>query len=254
MPAYNEEGIADFVREIATHLGPEVEHLGFVVVDDCSPVHSAVEALRGIDIPRTTVLENDVNIGHGPTVLRGYRQALAQEPDVVIGVDGDGQFCGADFVPLLRELAHQDVVVACRRGRTDPWYRRLLTAALTLVLRPWTSGVRDTNSPLRAYRRTALAQLLDAVDVHSTVPHLQMSLAFNSLPMRVGTIEVRPRERLGASASGTTWGSPRRFVPPRSLVNFCARAVRELAEGRSTRLARSSSVVVDETSSTNSAA
>ncbi len=228
MPAYNEDGIAEFVAEVWDHLVDHVHDLAFVVVDDCSPEVSARERLSATQGHRVTVHDNPRNLGHGPTVMRAYAEALLLEPDVVIGVDGDGQFHGADFVRLLAHLHASDVVVACREQRSDPWYRRLLTSTLSTFLGPWTSGVADTNSPLRAYRAPALAALLDQVGPDSAVPHLRMSLAFRRLPLRVATVTVRARPRLGESETGTSWGEARRVVPPRSLVRFCVRAAREL--------------------------
>ena len=131
MPAYNEAvGIPGFVRELHASLAPLAERLDIVVVDDRS-TDATAEVLTELasELPGLHVITAEQNRGHGPTALAAYRAGLELEPDLLVHVDGDGQFHGADLARLVNAAldTDADVVHGVRTGRTDPWFRRVLT-------------------------------------------------------------------------------------------------------------------------------
>ena len=229
MPAYNEEeGIRGFIDEIREHVAPLVERVTFAVADDRS-TDATVAALNRID--DVHVHPQPVNRGHGPTALAAYRAGLALEPDLLVHVDGDGQFIGPDFTRLVlaAESTGADVVHGVRRSRTDPWYRRVLTGAVgVLIASAAGRRVPDVNTPLRAYRPDALQRLIDAVPVEALVPHVHFSLAEARGGFVVRYLAVTSIPRRGESTSGTMWGGGvRALVPPPRLRAFVAGALRE---------------------------
>lgn len=230
MPAYNEaEGIRGFIDEIRGHVSPLAGRVSFVVADDRS-TDETVAVLRGIDDVR--VEPQPVNRGHGPTALAAYRAGLALEPDLLVHVDGDGQFIGRDFARILAAAddTGADVVHGVRHSRTDPWYRRALTAAVGMLIAA-TAGHRvpDVNTPLRAYRPEALRMLIDAVPAEAQVPHVHFSLAEARSGLTVRYLRVRSIPRRGASTSGTMWGGGvKGMLPPKRLRTFAGVALREL--------------------------
>ena len=178
MPAFNEvEGIRGFIDEIRDAVSPLADRVTFHVADDRS-----TDATASVfdDVADVTVEVQPVNRGHGPTALAAYRAGLAANPTVLVHVDGDGQFYGSDFPRLLAALdeADADVVHGVRDGRTDPWYRKVLTSAVGLLI-ALAAGRRipDVNTPLRAYRPEALRTLIDAIPADASVPHVHFSLA-----------------------------------------------------------------------------
>jgi len=231
LPAHDEECLAEFLAEIDSHLTGTVRSLRFVVVDDASP-----EPVDRTSLPAgTRLLVNRTNLGHGPTVLRAYREALSLAPDVVVHVDGDGQFRGHDFPRLLQALVEADVVLGTRVGRDDPWFRRVLSRLLRQLLPAADRVGADVNTPLRAYRATALPLLLDRVPADSLVPHVHWSLLHGRLGLRLAAVPVESLPRRGASSVGTTWRSGRApsVLPPRRLLSFCRRALLEVVRVRS---------------------
>ncbi|MDO5635403.1 MAG: glycosyltransferase family 2 protein [Micrococcus sp.] len=230
MPAYNEaEGIRGFIDEIREHLSPLTERLVFVVADDRS-TDETVAALAGV--PDVRVESQRTNCGHGPTAIAAYRAGLGEHADLIVHVDGDGQFLGADIARLVSafERTGADVVHGVRRSRTDPWYRRTLTGAVAAMIavtarRP----VPDVNTPLRAYRPDTIRQLLDALPGDAAVPHVHLSLAEARGGFAVRYLEVRSIPRRGESASGTMWGGGvTAWIPPQRLRRFALRALAEV--------------------------
>jgi dolichol-phosphate mannosyltransferase len=231
MPAYNEEALDEFLAEIEAAVRPVVADLRFVVVDDAS-TSELPSAVLPLGSP-VLMLRNETNLGHGPSALRAYVAGLATSPDVVIHVDGDGQFLGADFVELLTAAVARDGVVGARTGRVEPWFRRYLTLGARILVGGGLRGA-DVNSPLRIYQAPALRQLLARVSSDSVVPHLHFAVLHSQLNLDVCEIGVTHRPRRGTTALGTTWQSPGVSLPlpSRRLLRLAGRALHELRQRR----------------------
>ena len=229
IPAFNEaEGIAGFVQEIDRALGPHVEVLRLIVVDDASTddTRRVLEAL-GSDLQASLeLLTNPGNLGHGPSLMRAYRHALATDPDYVLQVDGDGQFLGSDLrrvLVLLMDEAH--AVSGVRRFRQDPWFRMAMTRLVRQYV-GWAFSVRprDPNCPLRGYEAALLAQLLESLPADCLIPNLYLTILAARRGVPLLEVDVSHRVRRGASAHGTTWGKGSRSPIPWPLVRFSLRA------------------------------
>lgn len=230
MPAYNEaEGIRGFIDEIRDHVAPLADRVSFVIADDRSTDGTARVFDDATDVDLQT---QPVNRGHGPTALAAYRAGLALDPDLLVHVDGDGQFLGVDFVRLISaaERTGADVVHGVRDGRSDPWYRKTLTAAVgVLITMAAGRRVPDVNTPLRAYRPSAIRALVDATPVDASVPHVHFSLAEARGGFIVRYVRVASIPRRGESASGTMWGRAAGLrLPPKRLRQFAIAALREV--------------------------
>ena len=241
MPAYNEgECIAGFLQEIDEAVLPYTSGLHFIVVDDASTdgLEAWLPAAGGHLAGTVEVQTNSVNLGHGPSALRAYRAGLATGADVVIHVDGDGQFSGADFPTIIEMLWVQgiQVVRTVRTGRREVWYRSVITSLLRLAFRLVNCETRDVNSPLRGFRREVLGPLLEQVPADSSIPNIHLTLAERALGVNSHEVEVAHRSRRGSVTSGSTWGRPSRLaLPPVKLLSFCIQALQELRVARGGR-------------------
>jgi glycosyltransferase involved in cell wall biosynthesis len=233
IPVYNEaDSIGEFLTEISNALGGHVAGLSFVVVDDASTddseavVRKTAETLHA----EAVVVRNPVNVGHGPTVLEAYRRALDTGAQLVLQVDGDGQFLGSDLrrlAVLLEDGA--DAVCGVRRFRYDPWFRMVMTRAVRLyVALGFGVPTRDANCPLRGYRAELLDDLLRWIPDHALVPNLHLTILAARRGVTMVEVDVNHRVRRGSTAVGTTWaGSNSSFAIPRKLVTFSIHAFRE---------------------------
>lgn len=234
MPAYNEaEGLPGFLDELHRNLSPLARRLSLVVVDDRS-TDDTLEVVRALaaELPGLTVIEAEANRGHGPTALAAYRAGLALEPDLVVHVDGDGQFHGIDLARAVRAAltTDADVIHGVRRGREDPWFRQVLSGLVGVVV-GFAAGRRipDVNTPLRVYRPARLAELLALVPDDALVPHVHFSLAEARRDFRVRYLEVASLPRRGSNPTGTMWGVERQpMLPPKRLRRFARDAAVEV--------------------------
>jgi dolichol-phosphate mannosyltransferase len=229
IPAFNEaEALPSFLSEIRRSFDSLKLPVSLIVVDDASTDDTSGAAASLADVTRVPR-----NRGHGPTALAAYAEGLRSGAAVIVHVDGDGQFYGDDVarVALALDRAEADVVHGVRRGRTDPWFRRSLSALVRFVaLALCGRSVPDVNTPLRAYHPDTLRRLVDGVPTDSLVPHVHFSIAEARDGLRVRYVSVASIPRRGAVKQGTMWGSARTriLLPPPRLVSFACRALAEL--------------------------
>jgi len=138
------------------------------VVDDCCPNGSGKLVEDHCDDKRVVVLYNEENLGVGGAVKRGYLQGLADDMEVFVKIDGDGQMDPAllpKFTgPILRGKA--DYTKGNRFYMLEslvqmPLLRKFGNAGLSLVNK-FTSGYWDIMDPTNGYtviHRTALSLL-----------------------------------------------------------------------------------------------
>lgn len=244
MPAYNE---ADGIQEFLTELHAGLVDLGvdptYVVIDDCSSdtTSAVVCDVRDRLNLKIEVLTNETNMGHGPSLLRAYRAAVGVGTELVLQVDGDGQFFPEDLGALFAGLADAELVVGRRIHRADPWFRKVLSRTLRGYLRVVFGAVStDANSPFRLFRTVALSDALKVIPHAALVPNVYLTAYFS----RSGTLRevpVRHRVRRGDPTEGSTWGPRRiRLTPPSRLVRLVLSAARESFDVRSGLKAQSS--------------
>lgn len=230
MPAYNEDsGIAEFINELNEHL--DKWQPSFFIVDDCSKDQTVVVANalaeQGITIK---VAPNELNSGHGPSTVKALQLGLINEPDLVVAIDGDGQFFGSDVAKVVQLLIDSkcDIAEGVRTLRGDPIYRRFVSLTTRLLVFSRSRRFpRDANTPLRVYRPTSLRRHLDTLNPDTMIPNLIISANSRRWKMNVQEIEVRSIPRRGLDQSSITWGKSRRQLPTRRFLKFCIGATKD---------------------------
>ena len=232
IPAYNEaDGIAGFLQEIDAALAPHTSSLRLIVIDDASTDRTSqvLDQMAPTLSAELEVIRNPVNQGHGPSVMLGYRRALDGGPDLVMQVDGDGQFHGADLRRLLvLMLDGARATSGVRRFRQDPWFRMAMTRLLRgYVHLGFDVAARDPNCPLRGYDAALLAELLAALPESCLIPNLYLTIVAARRGVALVEVDVSHRVRRGSSSGGTTWRQSAYSPIPWRLVRFSLAALGE---------------------------
>ncbi|MDH3754275.1 MAG: glycosyltransferase family 2 protein [Acidimicrobiia bacterium] len=241
IPAYNEaDGIAAFLAELDAVLVDEVAEHTFVVVDDASTDTTVVtlEATRPSLVGELEILAQEENHGHGPSVVVAYRRTIELGTDLVLQVDGDGQFDATDVSLLLDAIDQgRDVATGRRVARVDPLIRRMVTAALNTLMRVGFGVVRsDTNCPLRLYRSAVLDDLLSQLPPAPMVPHVLLTVLETDAHLDHVEVAVTHRDRRGSTSTGSTWqGRFGALSMPWRLARFCGGALMEVVRFRRAR-------------------
>jgi len=212
MPVYNEEGaIAEVVRSWAG----ELDRLGIEyelrVYDDGSRDRTpeVLERLSG-ELPRLLVTRH-TNRGHGPTILRGYREARGEW---VFQTDSDGEMEPDSFGKLWERRQDHDFLFGIRAGRVWTPPRWIMTRVSRLAVRAlFGRGVDDVNTPYRLMRRERLARLVADLPDDLFAPNVILS----GLAVREGLrIWQTPVPHQGRRHGGGSLVSLRKLVKPAS--------------------------------------
>ena len=226
MPAFNEaEGLPEFLHE----LNARIENpCCFCIVDDNSTdlTTEQLQVCQDSGLPVSWIV-NESNRGHGPSTISAWRLGLGQDCDVVVAVDGDGQFRGSDVNELIGAVISSgaDVGEGVRQCREDVWFRRATSLGTRFLVwsrcRQWP---KDANTPLRVYRSAVLDGLLQDIPEDSLTPNLLVSVLTRRRKLHLVEFPVASIDRRGSTKQGSTWGASRRFLPTRRYVTFCRRA------------------------------
>ncbi len=200
IPAHNEEksvaGVISEIRKVA----PQVDIL---VINDHSHDNTESEALRA----GAEVVTLPFNLGIGGAVQTGYKIAAAQDYDIAIQIDGDGQHNPLYIEKLIQPIISNqlDLCIGSRFLINDSSFkstqlRRIGIRFFCSLLR-WMTGLylTDPTSGFRACGRTLIEQYGEYYPVDFPEPEaIKIARRHHA---RVGEISVQMRERHGGQSS-----------------------------------------------------
>jgi dolichol-phosphate mannosyltransferase len=204
MPVYNEGAV---IADVVTAWTQELEHLGidyeFLAYDDGSRDETGriLERLAGQQ--RGLMATRKANSGHGPTILRGYREARGEW---VFQVDSDDEMGPEHFAGLWKQRDGYDLLIGRRQHRDSPLARRLITAMSRATV--WTlfgHAVTDVNAPYRLIRQSSLVAILSMIPDDTFAPNLIISGLAAQSGLRVREMWVPHRGRRAGTVSIVKW-------------------------------------------------
>jgi glycosyltransferase involved in cell wall biosynthesis len=229
LPVYNE---AALVRGVVEEWIAELGRLGIsyqLLIYDDGSTDDTPRVLDQLAAEHAVVsVRRHANRGHGPSILRGYREA---EGEWVFQADSDGEMEIGAFRMLWVERDTYDFLLGRRVDRTAPLTRRIITWGSRVIVRlAFGRGIEDVNSPFRLMRAARLGALLTEVPEDAFAPNVILSGLAVRRRLRVYETPV------GSRQSRTAPGSLRRFkalrLAARSLRETLAVAVRARQETR----------------------
>lgn len=155
IPVFNEERI---IRKIVQDCTKYVDRV--VVCDDGSSDKTFEEAQLGGAI----VLKHPQNMGKGAALKTLFKYARDLNPDVVVTIDGDGQFLPQEIEKILKPVLQgdADIVIGYRFDeKTEmPSYRKIGNKFLDKITNMASElPFRDTQSGFRAYSKKAIESI-----------------------------------------------------------------------------------------------
>jgi dolichol-phosphate mannosyltransferase len=212
MPVYNEEeGIDGCVRSWITELAGLGVDFRIDIYDDGSTDGTA-EALKAVaELPCVRVHAKG-NEGHGPTILRGYREAVT-ESVWVFQVDSDDEIPATAFPEVWAQIDGRDAVFGTRVGRDQTIDRLVISKVAALTARAlFSSQVRDVNVPYRLMRCSTLAPVVAAIPSTTFAPNVIISGALSRGSCRIAEVDVPFTPRRTGTASIMGFGALRPAV------------------------------------------
>lgn len=169
IPCYN---VQKKVLNVIASIPAEVSYI--YIIDDACPEKSGLFIEKYCNDKRVKVSYNSKNLGVGGSVKCGYKLALANECDIIVKLDGDGQMDGRLIPLLIKDLRDKraDYVKGNRFYdlsdlKSMPKTRLIGNSCLSLVNKI-TSGYWDIMDPTNGFtaiNQKALSLLpLDKID------------------------------------------------------------------------------------------
>jgi len=155
IPAYNEESvISKVVKEVQKYVDK------VVVCDDGSTDKTSENANSAGAI----VIKLESNKGKGAAMRSLFDYAKKENADIVVTIDGDGQFLPEEIPKLIKPVMNNqaDIVIGYRFDDKDemPTYRRVGNKLLDKVSNLATElPYRDTQSGFRSYSKKAIESI-----------------------------------------------------------------------------------------------
>ena len=176
LPALDEAATIAQVLDSLPDALPGITSIQKVVVDDGSTDGTAAIALRH----GATLVRHDRNRGTGRTFVSGVTAALSSGADIIVSMDADGQFRGADVQTLIQPLLQRRAdIVLCTRfgdqrliGAMPPAKRFGNWLLVTLISAIAGRRFTDVSCGFRAFTRDAALR----IDIHSDYEYIHESL------------------------------------------------------------------------------
>lgn len=199
IPAYNESAnILNTVKSIQEK-APDFD---YVVINDCSKDHT-LEILEENNINHVAL---PVNLGIGGAVQTGYKYALANDYDVAIQVDGDGQHDPSYLNLLLETLIRNeaDMVIGSRfienKGFQSTFARRIGITYFTKLIHALTGQtITDPTSGFRMANKDVIE--IFANDYPVDYPEPESIVELLKMKKKIVEAPVEMKERQGGVSS-----------------------------------------------------
>jgi glycosyltransferase involved in cell wall biosynthesis len=205
IPAFNEEKSITAVALSAIQAFPNVD---VIVINDKSTDDTAKvlrkHKIRHISLP--------VNLGIGGAVQTGFRYAVANDYDLALQVDGDGQHPADQIALLIRPVIEDraDFVIGsrylCANQIISSKARRIGSALLSAaIFTAMGKKVSDPTSGFRAFNRRTIRFLSEMYPQEYPEPISVMELLQAGFKML--EVQVTMKERLFGKSSIAGWDS-----------------------------------------------
>ncbi len=205
IPVYNEEGaiglvIEDWTNKL-TSLGIEFKIYTYNdgSKDNTSSIlHSLAENNKNL------VVVDKPNSGHGPTILKGYKDNI--DADWLFQVDSDNELKAEDFDKFWNARYEYDFLIGKRINRVSPLARIITTQISRIVVSLfYGSGILDVNAPYRLIRVSSFKNHLNKIPNDTFAPNLIVSGIACSKKMRIKQFDVTHYNRETGEVSIKKW-------------------------------------------------
>lgn len=197
LPAYNEE---ETIRVVIERTDSAARKTGLsyelIVVDDGSEDKTKQEVLRySRRNDSVRLVECEGNLGKGFALTRGFFNSLG---DVIVFLDADTDVEPEGIVDFVEALRYADLVIASKRhpeSRIEASFsRKFLSCAFNFIVRLVVGmDIKDTQTGLKAVRKSALRQVFPLLSVKRYAFDVELIAVSKLLSLRIMELPVELR-------------------------------------------------------------
>ena len=199
IPAFNEEETIASVIEGIPRRMDGIDEVEIITIDDGSIDKTRLLA----EDAGAFVVSHPINKGVGVAFQTGIKTALTHGADMIVNIDGDGQFSPGDIPKLIEPILQGKAEFAtCTRFAKEeyipqmPWGKKIGNKMMAMIINRiiWDRNFTDVSCGFRAYSRDAALKLNLFGDFtytqESFIDLASKGVAMTEVPLRVrGTRE-----------------------------------------------------------------
>ena len=205
IPVYNEEGaISDVIQDWTDTLYSLKIDFEIYASNDGSK-DQTLSILKDLakNNDRLRVIDKQ-NSGHGPTILKGYKENL--DVEWLFQVDSDNELKANEFDKFWKERNDYDFLIGNRIQRNSPLPRVVTTAISRWVVGIfYRSRVKDVNAPFRLMRTSKFHDDVLRIPDNTFAPNLIVSGIANRRKIRIKQFDVTHHNRETGEVSIKKW-------------------------------------------------
>ena len=205
IPVYNEEGaISDVIQDWTDTLYSLKIDFEIYASNDGSK-DQTLSILKDLakNNDRLRVIDKQ-NSGHGPTILKGYKENL--DVEWLFQVDSDNELKANEFDKFWKERNDYDFLIGNRIQRNSPLPRVVTTAISRWVVGIfYGSRVKDVNAPFRLMRTSKFHDDVLRIPDNTFAPNLIVSGIANRRKIRIKQFDVTHHNRETGEVSIKKW-------------------------------------------------
>ncbi len=206
IPAYNEEEIIGYVvKDWHSKLTSLKINFKLVVYDDGSQdnTYSIIEKVAKEHI--NIVAETKKNSGHGPTILKGYKNYL-DNAKWIFQVDADNEMSSKNFNLLWDKRDEFDFLIGSRDNRQQPLSRKLVSLISRMIINLfYGSSIKDVNSPYRLMKSLKFKRLFLQIPNNTFAPNLIISGYVSLSNLKYYQVKIKHDNRVTGKVSIKKW-------------------------------------------------
>ena len=196
IPVYNEQdAIQKVLEKWSTQLDSLQIDYKIFAYNDGSKDNTA-EILNEISKSNPNVIAiNKPNSGHGPTILKGYKDN-APDFDWIFQTDSDDETEAADFNKLWEKRNDYDFLIGRRNDRVQVITRKIVSFFSRLCISMfYGKGVWDANSPYRLMRSEKFVEIFNQIPENVFSPNVMISGIVSKKKMKFIEIPISSKQR-----------------------------------------------------------
>lgn len=201
MPVYNEEGA------IGNVINKWTEELQKLKIDFQIHTYNDGSQDRTLRILNDLAAENKrlivhdkPNSGHGPTVLRGYREN--SDAEWIFQIDSDDEIGTEEFWELWENRDRFDFLIGSRVRAEQPFARKLVSSISRFTVRFfYGSKVIDVNSPYRLMKSSVFKNIFFSLPEYLFAPNVIISGIVSLKNIRAYEVPVQYTKRATGEVS-----------------------------------------------------
>ena len=206
IPVYNEEGAINAVIEDWTSTLTKLNINFKIVTYNDGSKDKTLSYLKALEKENANLQVVDKkNSGHGPTILKGYKEST--DAEWLFQVDSDNELKTEDFAQFWHARFEYDFLIGNRKHRDSPLVRVITTQISRMVVGIFYGAkVIDVNAPYRLMRTSAFKEEFTKIPEDTFAPNLIVAGLASVRKMRVKQFDVTHHNRETGEVSIKKWG------------------------------------------------